>query len=197
MDLKLTGTDTGGDQLRMVTESAAGPDFAFIVGETWLIKAEDRRSAPDALLNNSEPVSLALRTPFTRVFDAAWFAKMTQPRPEPPPMRWLSADEICAEKVTHWTPRDVQRAIATAGFPKAHGTRAIGRRPDSVYGRVRVVDPHMERARRRSVDRSEPRPGAGTLTREIRAGSSKGSSQDAARPGAFPLDGPPLRVAQW
>jgi hypothetical protein len=138
MDLKGSSTT---DELRFVTQSAAGPDFAFVLGETWLIKAGDRHAVPDALLNNSEPVAIEQRTPYTRVFDPAWFATMTKPRPEPPPMRWLSADEICAEKVTHWTPRDVQRAIATAGFPKANGTRAIGRMPDSVYGESELSIP--------------------------------------------------------
>jgi hypothetical protein len=140
MDLKRSSALTGTDELRFVTQSAAGLNFAFIVGETWLIKAADRHAVPDALLSNSEPVAIEQRTPYTRVFDAAWFATMTKPRPEPEPIRRFTAEEICQEKFPHWTPDAVQRAIATAGFPKANGYRSIGTVPE-IWGEGQVSIP--------------------------------------------------------
>ena len=124
-----------GDELRFITQSAVGRDFAYVIGEQWLIKARDRDQVPDALLHNSEQVPMEQITPYHRTFDPVAYQNATKPRPEPQPTRYLTREEILAEKFPHWTLETLQRAIADAKFPKRHHTiDSISEDPNSMWG---------------------------------------------------------------
>ena len=86
---------TSDDQLRWVTSSAAGPWGCFQLGQTIFVPAGVQ--VPHTLLVNSEPISLLMRTPETKIFDQAAFERYearSNPRPEPDPEWMMSAVDI-------------------------------------------------------------------------------------------------------
>jgi hypothetical protein len=120
--MELRNVFTKPDDLRMVVNPFAGPGIDFAPGQTVLVVADVQ--APPSLLQNSESISIEMRTPATVVFDQAALERYeaaNRPRPEPEPERWLSKADIL--ETFGWTKAQFYTAVAAAGFPRPTGTR--------------------------------------------------------------------------
>lgn len=109
------------EQLVIVTQSVANPEWAFAVGDVWKIPAGVKM--PQALALNSE----AYKAPAphdVKVFDPVEFERVsTRKRVEPPTPRRLYVEDVLAR--FHWSRDQFDTACGSIGFPARDGTHMV------------------------------------------------------------------------